>query len=214
MYTMLFLSAVRKRAMFLILLLLAPSAFSTENPAFTESVIIFNTICAKCHEAQCSGRLSFDEAYEHSISHILRHYDQAAGKQWLQKELFDILNHMKGKCAYYPMPIPVPLKRVWGADTLEKFTTMLERNYFIPVGHFTPGHYRIELELEKDVKLTAHLISAEFEMAVDDCFQSSDRRINIPVFIEEPGDYYFRIYPRGAARLVSLSIIPEESEAP
>ena len=107
------------------------------------------------------------------------------------------------------MQIPVPLKRVWGADTLEKFTTMVEKNYFIPVGHFTSGHYRIELELEKDVKFTAHLISAEFEMAVDDCFQSNNRRINIPVFIEEPGDYFFRVYPREAARLVRLSISPE-----
>jgi len=43
------------------LLLLISPAFAVEDKAFTESVVIFNTICAKCHEAQCSGRLSFDE---------------------------------------------------------------------------------------------------------------------------------------------------------
>jgi hypothetical protein len=196
------------------LLLPIPCAFSTEDRAFTESVIVFNTICAKCHEAQCSGRLSFDEAFEKSTGHVLRYYGQASGKQWLQKELFDILNYMKGRCAYYPMKTPVPLKRVWEADILEKFTTLMEKNYFIPVGHFTQGHYRIELELEKDVKITAHFISAKFEMAVEDCFQSSNRRINIPVFVEEPGDYYFRMYPREAAKLVRLSISPEENEVP
>ncbi len=194
------------------LFLLVSPAFSTEDRAFTESVVIFNTICAKCHEAQCSGRLSFDEAFEKSTGHILRYYGQASGKQWLQKELFDILNYMKERCAYYPMQGPVPLKRVWEAGILEKFTTLMERNYFIPVGNFTPGHYRIELELEKDVKVTAQLISAEFEMAVEDCFQSSNRRINIPVFVEEPGDYYFRMYQRAAAKLVGLSISPQESE--
>lgn len=194
------------------LFLLIPPAFSTEGTAFTESVIIFNTICAKCHEAQCSGRLSFDDAFEKSSSHILRHYDQASGKQWLQKELFDILNYMKKKCAYYPMQTSVPLKRIWRGDILEKFMTLMEKNYFIPVGNFTSGSYRIELELEKDVKVTAHLISEEFEMVAEECNQSTDRRINIPVFIEESGDYYFRMYPKEAVKLIRLAITPQESE--
>lgn len=194
------------------LFLFISPAFSTEDTAFTESVVIFNTICAKCHEAQCSGRLSFDDAFERSSDHILRYYGQASGKQWLQKELFDILYYMKEKCAYYPMPSPVPLKRIWSGDILEKFTTLMARNYFIPVGNFSPGAYRIELELEKDVNVTAHLISEEFEMAVDDCYQSSDQRINIPFLIEEPGDYYFRMYPREAVKLIRLTITPQESE--
>jgi len=117
---------------------------------FTESVVIFNTICAKCHEAQCSGRLSFDEAIEESTDHILRHYGAATEKQWLQKELFEILNYMKGNCAYYPMQISFPSKSVWEGDTLDKFATLMERNYFIPVGSLTPGGYRIEIELERD----------------------------------------------------------------
>lgn len=61
-----------------------PPIFATEGTALTESVVIFNTICAKCHEAECSGRLSFDEAFETSASHILRYYGEASGKQWLQ----------------------------------------------------------------------------------------------------------------------------------
>ena len=194
------------------LFLFIPSAFSKEDTAFTESVVVFNTICAKCHEAQCSGRLSFDDAFEASTSHILRYYGQASGKKWLQKELFDILNYMKERCAYYPMESPVPLKRVWSGEVLEKFTTLMERNYFIPVGKFSPGNYRIELELEKDSKITVHLISAEFEMAVEDCFQSSNRSISIPVLVEEPGYYYFRMYPKETARLIRLSIIPQEDK--
>lgn len=194
------------------LFLFISPAFSTEDTAFTESVVIFNTICAKCHEAQCSGRLSFDDAFERSSDHILRYYGQASGKQWLKKELFDILHYMKEKCAYYPMPSPVPLKRIWGGEILEKFTTLMARNYFIPVGNFSPGAYRIELELEKDVKVIAHLISEEFEMVVDDCYQSSEQRINIPFLIEEPGDYYFRMYPREAVKLIRLTITPQESE--
>ena len=169
-------------------------------------MVIFNTVCAKCHEAECSGRLSFDEAFEKSTSHILRHYRQASGKQWLQKELFDILNYMKGRCAYYPMQTPVPLKRVWEGVILDKFTTLMEKNYFIPIGKLEPGNYRIEIELEKDVKVTAHLISEQFEWVLEDCYQSSDRRINIPFLIDEPGDYYFRMYPRKPAKIIRFAI--------
>ncbi len=109
------------------LLVFLPPALTAEGKSFTESVVIFNTICAKCHEAQCSGRLSFDEAFEKSTSHVLRHYGQASGKQWLQKELFDILNYMKGKCAYYPIQTLIPSKRVWNRVILDKFTTLMER---------------------------------------------------------------------------------------
>lgn len=195
-----------------LLLLISPS-FAVEDKAFTESVVIFNTICAKCHEAQCSGRLSFDEAFETSANHILRYYAQASEKRWLQKELFDILNYMKGKCAYYPMQVTVPLTRDWGSEILDRFTTLMERNYFIPVGNFTPGHYRIELELDKDVKVTAHLISEEFEMVVEDCYLPSDRRISIPFLIEEPGNYYFRMYPREPVSITRLAIIPLENRS-
>ena len=194
-----------------LLLLLSPS-FADEDKAFTESVVIFNTICAKCHEAECSGRLSFDEAFETSTSHILRHYGRASGKEWLQKELFDILNHMKGKCAYFPMRFTVPLTREWSGEILDRFTTLMEKNYFIPLGNFTPGHYRIELELDKDVKVTAHLISEEFEMVMEDCYLSSDRRISFPFLIEESGNYYFRTYPREPVRITRLAIIPLENK--
>jgi len=182
------------------------SVLGAEDEAFTESVVIFNTICAKCHEAECSGRLSFDEAFEKSTGHILRHYVQASGKQWLQKELFDILNYMKGRCAYYPIQTPVPLERVWGEDILDKFATLMERNYFIPVGNLTPGHYHIEIELEKDVKVTAHLVSEAFEWVLEECYQSSDRQISIPFIIEEPGDHYFRMYPRKPVRIIRLAV--------
>lgn len=189
-------------------ILFLPPALSVEDKGFTESVVIFNTLCAKCHEAQCSGRLSFDESFETSTSHILRYYEQASGKQWLQKELFDILNYMKGRCAYYPMQTSVPLKRVWEGDILDKFTTLMERNYFIPVGNFSPGRYRIDLELEKDAKITAHLISEEFEWVFEECYQSSDRQISIQFLIEESGNYYFRMYPRKPVRIMRLAITP------
>ncbi|MGD8619618.1 MAG: hypothetical protein PVH54_10595 [Gammaproteobacteria bacterium] len=187
--------------------------FAAEYQAFTESVVVFNTICAKCHEAECSGRLSFDEAVETSASHILRHYGQASGKKWLQKELFDILNYMKGKCAYFPMQVTVPSTREWSGGTLERFATLPERNYFIPAGYLAAGHYRVELELDRDEKVTVQLISEEFEMVVEDAYPSSDLRIGFPFRIDEPGNYYFRMYPREPVSITRLAIIPPEHKS-
>lgn len=48
------------------LILIFPSILSgaEQEKVITESVVIFNTICAKCHESQCSGRMNFQMAYE------------------------------------------------------------------------------------------------------------------------------------------------------
>ena len=181
---------------------------ATEDEAFTESVVIFNTICAKCHEAQCSGRLSFDDSFDASVNHIVRYYGDASEKEWLQKELFVILNHMKEKCAYYPMPAPIPPQMVWSGEMLEKMATLVERNYFIPIGPFTPGHYQLELKLAKDAKVTVHLVSATFEMVVEDCCLSSDRQIVIPFSIEEAGNHFVRVYPREPVQITRLAVRP------
>ncbi|MBT3206197.1 MAG: hypothetical protein HOM14_01280 [Gammaproteobacteria bacterium] len=188
------------------LALIPGEALSIEDEPFRESVIIFNTICAKCHEAQCSGRLSFSNSYQASIDHIVRHYDSASEKKWLQKELFTILNHMKEKCAYYPVPLNVPPNRIWGTETLEKKTTLRERNYFIPIGPFTPGHYNLEIELAKDAKITMHIISETFELVIEDCYQTSGQRLVIPFFIEETENYYLRVYPRIPVQITQLAI--------
>ena len=192
-------------------LLFAESILAAEDEAFIESVVIFNTICAKCHEAECSGRLSFDEAFEASSTHIIRHYGEASGKKWLQKELFVLLNHMKEKCAYYPMQVPIPPKRVWGGEILEKMTTLLEKNYFIPIGTFSPGQYNLEIVLEKDEKITVHLVAETFDMLVEDCYFSSDKKVVIPFSIEESGNYYLRVYPRKPVKITRLAIFTLES---
>jgi len=196
-----------KRVLRICSLFLIPfSAFAVENEPFRESVVIFNTICAKCHEAQCSGRLSFDNAYEASTDHIVRHYSKASGQEWLQKELFNILIHMKEKCAYYPMTVPLPPQRIWNTEILEKMTTLLERNYFIPVGPLSPGMYSLELRLARDEKITLHLVSETFDTIVEDCFLSSENRISIPFSIEDTGNYYVRVYPRKPVKITRLAI--------
>ena len=187
-------------------LLFTQYSFAADDAAFTESVVIFNTVCARCHEAECSRRLSFEEAFEASSSHIVRHYGEASGKSWLQKELFTLLNHMKEKCAYYPMRVPVPPQRVWSKALLDKMTTLLERNYFIPIGPFATGQYRLEFTLAADERLTVHLVTQDFDMLVEDCYLSKDRRITVPFTVNTAGNYYLRVYPRNPVTISQLVI--------
>ena len=194
----------------LLLSLVHGGASAAESDALTEAVVIFNTVCAKCHEAQCSGRLSFGESLEQASGHITRYYDQASGKKWLQKELFNILNHMKVKCAYYPMNVVVPKMRIWSGPLLDRMSTLLKKYYFIPLGGFSPGEYRLEMELEEDTKAVVHLVSESFEMAIEDCHQSTGKRLSIPFSIEEKGNYYFRMYPYTPVRIMHLAITTAE----
>ena len=197
---------VLQRLLLVSLLCFAGNIWSAGDRPFTRSVVVFNTICAKCHEAECSGRLSFNEDFKTSSSHIIRHYGEASGNGGLQKELFTILNYMKEKCAYYPMSFPIPVHRVWNRDLLDRMVTAQKKNYFIPVGSLTPGSYSLELVLEKEAKITVHLVSDTFDLVVEDCYESSDRRIVIPFTIEESEKYYVRIYPRKPVQLVQLTI--------
>lgn len=196
-----------------LLLLLPVGAAAGENLPFTKSVVIFNTVCAKCHEGECSGRLSFDQTYEASVNHILRHYTPATGKPRLQRELFDILDYMKEKCAYYPLQAQIPPGRVWDSELLERMTTPPDSNYFIPLGHLSPGRYRLglEIELEQNARVLIQLVSDAFEMAVEAYFSSSTGQLDIPFSIGEPGNYYFRMYPQEPVRLTRLAINSGES---
>jgi uncharacterized protein (UPF0262 family) len=113
---------------------------------------------------------------------------------------------MKEKCAYYPMSVPIPPQWIWNSEILEKMTTLLEKNYFIPIGPFSPGMYRLELSLAKDEKVTVHLVSETFDIIVEDCFLSSEKRIAIPFSIEETGNYYVRVYPSKPVQITQLAI--------
>lgn len=196
----------------LYLLLLVTGALQAQEAPFLESVVIFNTICARCHEAECSGRLSFEAAYEAAIQHIVRHYAGAANKAWLQRQLFQLLGYMKEMCAYYPVMIPIPPQRIWSSELLDKFATLLQRDYFVPLGPLPPGDYSIELLLEEESSANIQIISESFDMMVDEFYEAADKRIAIPLHIAEPDNYYFGIYPQRPTLLLRLGVLEEKSE--
>ena len=106
------------------------------------------------------------------------------------------------------MEVHVPLNRIWAEDELDGFATPMAKNYFIPVGKFSPGEYRVGFELDMNAKVTVHLISEAFDMVVEDSYLSSNRRIEIPFTIEQTENYYLRMYPRKKVKIIRLAISP------
>lgn len=114
----------------------------------------------------------------------------------MQKQLYLNLRYMKEKCAYYPMQVTIPKKLVWNREVLDTLKTKKEKNYFIPVGNLIPDTYKLVMTLKADTKMTVHIVSEEFDMIIEDCYQSKDRQVFFPFKIETNGQYYVRVYPQ------------------
>ena len=101
------------------------------------TVVRFNTLCATCHEGECSGRLSFDLGIQASENHIRRHAGDVGQNVW--RDLARLLAHMKQACAYYPMAVDIPENRHWGPEALAALHNAKENAWFIPLGHLPAG---------------------------------------------------------------------------
>jgi len=196
----------------LMLILLQPVCPSAgEAQDFARSVVVFNTVCARCHEGECSGRLGLVSDHEAAVGHISRHYPQADGNPSLQSELFDILAYMKDHCAYYPLQAPLPPDRLWKTGRLDALKTDPDGNYFVPLGTLSPGVYRLVLEFQQDVQGTIQLISDQFDMVVEESLASADGRLEISFPVEIAGEYFFRLYPQHPARITRLVVTPADN---
>ncbi len=189
----------------LLLLAIVPLGSGAGTPS-TEAIVTFNTVCARCHEGECSGRLSFTDARNASRGHILRHFPAAGNQPGMVGELFELLDHMKEACAFYSLQPPAGPARKWDGKALERYTTANRRNLFIPIGRLVPGDYRLHLRMESDVRVKVHLIAENFDLVVETCENTSNGKLALPFTIEEPGSYFLRLYPQKPVRVEELTI--------
>ncbi len=188
-----------------LLLCLLPLAVPAAPPS-TGSVIVFNTVCARCHEGECSGRLSFTDSRDASRGHILRHYPEAGAHPGMTRELFALLDHMKKECSFYPLQQPAGSGRSWGGDALEPYATPGKRNLFIPIGKLPPGTYRLHVETDREIRLRVQLVTENFDLVVETCENTSNGRLDLPFTIEEPEHYFLRLYLREPAKVGEVRI--------
>lgn len=196
---------------FLVLLTLCSLAVQAAVPVFdTVSILRFNTVCAHCHEGQCSGRLSFSLGPEAAFNHIHRYAGDV--DDVITRQLQALLVYMKRECAYAPMPAPdlrAPLQR----EILDVYRDSMTGNYFMPVGKLEPGIYRLELRFEAPASLRVEVLNEQFEFLVDECAGCSRAILPVTVEVEETAKHYLRLRSPTALRLEELRFSRESAGA-
>jgi len=148
----------------LIALMLGMPAWGAEIPSHT--VVRFNTVCANCHEGECSGRLSFQSGVSAASSHIQRYLGALAEHE--VADLFALLKYTKEKCRQYPLKAAVPAGGKWGAEALEKWRNPVEGGYFIPLGALKSGEHRVSLIFAGDPQGKVRVTDVHFEIAAEE----------------------------------------------
>jgi len=122
------------------------SVKGADTPMFdTLTLLRFNTVCAHCHEGECSGRLSFSSGPEAAFSHVRRYAGVVDDS--LARQLYGVLERMKRDCTYAPMVVP-DLDRPLGREILDDYRDTASGNYFVPLGRLEPTGYRLNLRFD------------------------------------------------------------------
>ncbi len=176
------------------------SAQKVENSSIKTSVI-FNTLCAKCHEGECSGRLSFDTNSKAASSHIKRYAGDVNISEGETEEFFSLLNYMKTECALW-----MPYNGKWKPENLSHFALPSSKGYFIPLGVLKEGKYHIDIKLKEDIHFRVEILSDHFEHFLDIWACPDGEKETLQFTIDKSSNTFLRIQSRKPVHINDLNI--------
>ncbi|MCD6173815.1 MAG: hypothetical protein J7J96_08555, partial [Sulfurimonas sp.] len=158
---------MKKSNLYIILFLMFTSFLVAKDniSVSTLTAVKFNTICAKCHEGQCSGRLSFDSGAKMAASHINRYTKTSSDRE--VNEFFTILKYMKKECKIFLPNLNLKDKENYSKKDILPYATPSKKAYFIPLGILKIGTYNLEINIEKFKQYKIEIISEHFDMLLD-----------------------------------------------
>ena len=185
------------------LFLITTSLFCTQNITL-KNAVIFNTLCAKCHEGECSGRLSFDTGSKAASSHIKRYAGDISISKSEIKEFFTLLNYMKKECA-----LLMPEDGKWRPENLSHFSLPSYEGYFIPLGVLKSGSYNLSIETKEDILFRVEILSDQFDHFLDQstCSDEKEKKLNFKV--DEAANIFLRIRSKKPLHITNLAIKKE-----
>ena len=199
------LAKIKRQALFAAAIVSPLLAFASDNIRI-ESAVIFNTSCARCHEGQCSGRLSFHLPKDATDQHIRRY----GGELSLEttRQLFELLRYMKEECSFYPFSLALAEDRVWDSDTLTKLQAPSKQAYFMPLGYLDPGLYQLLFEgLNVNIDACIEIIDREFNFIGKDDVDREDENKKTVFQANERSEYFLRITAREPISLTRVELV-------
>lgn len=170
-------------------LLITTSSHATE-PIPAASVVRFNTVCANCHEGECSGRLSFHTGASEARSHMQRYLGIITERE--AEHLFGLLRYTKEQCTHYPLPSPLQAGSRLSAGELAAWRNTQEGGYFIPLGALGKGEYRLRLDLSVTSNGKIKLTDSRFEPLLEESLCPQQDTLELD-FKAEGGPHYLTI---------------------
>ncbi len=193
----------------LLALLNAPATIGDEGQATVESTVLFNTNCARCHEGECSGRMSFHLPRKEADQHIRRHGGELPEAQ--VRELYDLLRYMKEECAFYPLPLALARDRAWDAETLGRLRSASGETYFLPVGTLGAGRHRVALQgLGPKARPCVELIDADFDFIDAIELEPSETGWGLRFRTEQQTEVFLRLKAPGSTPLTRVEIAADD----
>ena len=204
-----YLPKIFQHNMLSVIIFLLPSAVFAFDNIPIASTVIFNTSCARCHEGQCSGRMTFQLPEKAANQHILRHGGTLTEEQL--RHLYKLLRYMKEECSFYPLTIALINDQIWERDMLNKFQSPSKDAYFMPLGLLEPGIYELLFEEPGNIKFCVDIISDEFDFIDKDILYDDGGKMRLKFNAEEHSKYFLRLTAQTPISLKKLTIITKSA---
>ena len=190
-------------------IVILPSPVFTYDHINIESKVIFNTTCARCHEGECSGRMSFHLPESAADQHILRHGGELSPQ--IISQLFELLRYMKEQCSFYPFAQALTQQGIWNSDALAKFHTPSNKAYFIPLGQIEPGDYQLRFKgFNEKTNICVEIINGEFNFIEKESINRETQPNKLNFHIEQQSKHFLRITAQKPISLNQLELAPHK----
>lgn len=167
------------------------------------SVVKFNTVCASCHEGECSGRMSFSSGVAAAQGHVRRYLPSASSLD--VEELFALLKYTKERCAYYPLADAIPANGMWDAETLRQWRNPGGENYFIPLGRMRRGNYQLGLRFDGETAASVRITDEKFDVLLEEQ-QCKKQVFSWTLPVADKALYFLHL--KSGATLLELTLTP------
>jgi hypothetical protein len=163
---------------------------------------LFNTVCARCHEAQCSGRLSLGPGDTQSRAHVERYAGKLSDD--LHQQLVVYLQHMKEFCGFTAISLAFEPRAAWSEEQLTDFRTPNGEAYFVPLGELAAGKHRVQARLV-GADWSAQVVAEGFDALAEGRSCGSGNEFSLE-FHAGGGMHYLRVMGRGTLQLQELRL--------